>query len=122
LEKATAARERLALLLTAAGVFEIGYSIYCICSQNSDVCLSTVGRVKKIANKNTHSSNRQKGRLRKMYTCNTHNQQAISLITFQETEAVEVPLEKGTAARERLALLLTAAGVFVIGYSILYCF
>ena len=33
----------------------------------------------------------------------------------EETEAVEVPLEKATAARERLALLLTAA---VIGYSI----
>ena len=49
-----------------------------------------------------------------MYTCNTHNQQAISLITFQETEAVEVPLEKGTAAMEKLAPLLTTASVFVV--------
>jgi hypothetical protein len=36
------------------------------------------------------------------------------LITLQQREAVEVPLEKGTAEKERLAPLLTAARVFVL--------
>jgi hypothetical protein len=43
-----------------------------------------------------------------------HNQQAKSWITFKEKDVVEVPLEKGTAAMEKLAPLLTTASVFVV--------
>jgi hypothetical protein len=43
-----------------------------------------------------------------------HNQQANSWITFKEKDVVEVPLEKGTAAMEKLAPLLTTASVFVV--------
>ena len=36
-----------------------------------EVCMSTVRRAKKIAEKTTHTSKGEKGRLRKMYTCHT---------------------------------------------------
>jgi hypothetical protein len=73
----------------------------------------TIRPAKKFANKNTHSSNRERGRLR-MNSTNTQATQANLSTTFRETDAVQVPLEKGKAATERLAPLLTAHTVFSV--------
>jgi len=75
----------------------------------------TVRPAKNIANKNTHSSNREKGEIEK----NEPHKHTVanSSTTFRdETDAVQVPLEKGKAAKRQIRTIADRrrGAVFVV--------
>jgi hypothetical protein len=105
-------KDRLARLLTE------GAALFLLLPKNTLLyTVEPVRTAKNIANKKTHSSNREKGEIEKYEPHKHKHTVANSSTTFRdETDAVQVPLEKGKAAKRQIRTIADRrrGAVFVV--------